>query len=50
MEVDDEARLKDLIEFGLTPLQARVYVALLRAGKATTGELAEGLRVGRNLR
>ncbi len=47
MEIEDEVRLKDLVEFGLTPLQARVYVALLRAGRATTGELAKGLRVNR---
>lgn len=47
MEIEEESRLKDLVEFGLTPLQARVYVALLRGGRATSGELAKAMGINR---
>lgn len=43
----EEDRLEDLVELGLTPLQARVYVTLLRVGRASAGELAKIMRINR---
>lgn len=47
MELEEEKVLKELVEFGLTPLQARVYINLLRVGRATTGELAKVMGLNR---